>query len=263
MAAVAVSAGATRGVSPPASAARVGEHLAASLHDRQGDRGGSDDGDGRHPRPVEAMIEPRIQRPVAGAHERQRRRGHAEQGGVLVTAAGREEAAGRVDRGRRDHGACRRRACCGRGETECDENTTTGLTQSGRECGLPARLEAHLLERGAGTGEPMPTEPPEEFLYTVGDQYPTDAGPQGEQPGVLLPRLAHDRPFESGRQTLMSSGSRSSGRAAAPAPPAGARRAGGVERVRGHRQRADGVAVDEHSAPWSAAPASPRSRATG
>src|SRR4051794_2728127 len=126
------------------------------------------------------MIEPRIQRPVAGAHERQRRRGHAEQGRVLVTAAGREEAAGRVDRRRRDHGACRRRACCGGGETECDENTTTGLTQSRRDCGLPARLEAHLLEGGARAREPVSTEPPEEFLYPVRDEHPTDACPQGE-----------------------------------------------------------------------------------
>ena len=126
------------------------------------------------------MIEPRIQRPVAGSHERQRRRGHAEQGGVLVTAAGREEAAGRVNGRRRDHGAGRRRAGCGGGETEGDEDTTTGLAHSRRECGLPARLEAHLLERGAGTGEPVSTEPPEEFLYAVSDEYPTDAGPQGE-----------------------------------------------------------------------------------
>jgi hypothetical protein len=41
-------------------------------------------------------------------------------------------------------------------------------------------LEAHLLEGGAGTREPVSTEPPEEFLYTVSDEYPTDAGPQGE-----------------------------------------------------------------------------------
>ena len=58
--------------------------------------------------------------------------------------------------------------------------TTTGLTQSRRECALPARLEAHLLESVAGTRETVSPEPPEEFLYPVSDEYPTDTGPQSE-----------------------------------------------------------------------------------
>ncbi len=68
----------------------------------------------------------------------------------------------------------------GGGETEGDEDTTTGFAQSRRECGLPARLEAHLVERGAGTGEPVSAEPSKEFLDTVSDEYPTDASPQRE-----------------------------------------------------------------------------------
>jgi hypothetical protein len=45
--------------------------------------------------------------------------------------------------------------------------------QSRRYCALPARLEAHLLERGAGIREPVSTEPADELLRAVRDENAT------------------------------------------------------------------------------------------
>ena len=96
-------------------------------------------------------------------HERERGRGDAEQGGVLVTATSREEAAGRVNGRCGDHRACGRRAGCGRGETERDEDTAACLTQSCGECALFARPETHLFESGAVPVSPCPPSHPNSF----------------------------------------------------------------------------------------------------
>jgi hypothetical protein len=58
------------------------------LQNQRGGAGGCEKGGGRHPRRVETVTEPGVERPIARPGESQGGGGQAEQGGVLIAAAG-------------------------------------------------------------------------------------------------------------------------------------------------------------------------------
>ena len=109
------------------------------LQDQRGSRGGCEQGRGHHPRRVQTVTQPGIDRPVARPGESQRGGGQAEQGRVLIAAARSEETLRRVNGRGRDHRARSRCAGC-RG----------GGKDPARSVPLRRRDPAPLRRRSAG-----------------------------------------------------------------------------------------------------------------
>lgn len=108
----------------------------------------------------------------------------ADRGGQLVAAVLAEEPVRRVHGARDRHGPGHR-AGRGRGrETEREQRTAAGLAEARRVRVRLARLEAHLIEEGAGALDAAAAERAEELLAAVGRQGASDAESKGEQADV-------------------------------------------------------------------------------